>query len=323
MKKIINYFKSENYQLKIKPEVFRTITVVFFTLVYSIGVAWFLEASKIPLYTSGIPGVAQLIRDFLHYFIGVNIANYERVIVGVLTVLLNIPILILGWVGVSKKFVIYSLVSVLIQAVVLAYMPIIDLGLSDTSYALTSTILGGLLIGIGIGGALRYGTSTGGFDIVAQYVSFKKGKSVGLITMLMNVVIGVLGGFITSGHIFDENGIPIAAGVVISYTILRLLISTLMTDRLHTSYQYTSVEIITSHSDEIVKDILVNLHRGVTLMNVEGGFTKSPKTLILVIISSYELSHLKQITHRIDPNAFMIVRPAKQVIGNFAKKTIA
>ncbi len=323
MKKILGYLKSDHYKLKIKPEVIRTVTVIFFTFIYSSSVIWFLETSNIPLYTSGIPGVAQLIRDFISYVLKIDISAYERVFIGVLTILLNIPILILGWLGISKKFVIYSLISVIVQSVVFAYLPIIDFGLSGSTYALTSVILGGLLIGIGIGGSLRYGTSTGGLDIVAQYVSFKKGRSVGLITMIMNVIIGVLGGIITSGHVMDENGIPITAGVIISYTILRLLISTLMTDRLHTAYQYISTEIITEQSDDIIKDILIKLHRGVTLINVEGGFTRKPKTMIVVIISSYELANLKEIVLRIDPNAFIIVRPAKQVIGNFAKKTIA
>jgi len=323
MKNFKEYLKSEKYQTVVKPEVKRTIVVIFYTLIYSLGVAWFLETSQIPLYASGIPGVSQLIRDFLLYVLGVDLQSYERVLIGLLTILLNIPILILGWFGVSKKFVIYSMISVIVQASVLAYMPEIDLGLSDPSFALTSTILGGLLIGIGVGGALKHGTSTGGFDIVAQYVSFKKGKSVGVVTMSMNVVIGVLGGLITKGHIFDSNGMEIAAGVIISYTILRLLISTLMTDRLHTSYQYISTEIISTYADDIIKEILIKLHRGVTLINVEGGYTRTPKTMMLVIISSYELSTLKQLVNNIDPGAFIIVRPAKEVIGNFTKKRIA
>ena len=96
MKKILGYLKSDHYKLKIKPEVIRTVTVIFFTFIYSSSVIWFLETSNIPLYTSGIPGVSQLIRDFISYVLKIDISAYERVFIGVLTILLNIPILILG-----------------------------------------------------------------------------------------------------------------------------------------------------------------------------------------------------------------------------------
>ena len=53
--------------------------------------------------------------------------------------------------------------------------------------------MGGLLTGVGVGGALKYGTSTGGLDIIAQYYSLKNGTSVGFISMVLNVVIALAG----------------------------------------------------------------------------------------------------------------------------------
>src|SRR5690554_2518328 len=155
MGKFIDYFKSEKFKQTIFPEVKRTVAVTLFTVIYGIGVTWFLEASVIPMYTGGIPGVAQLIRDFLKYTLGLDLAGWEGFLLSSIIILANIPILILGWFGVSKKFVIYSLISVIIQAAMLGYIPPLELGLTGASQALTATILGGILIGIGAGGALK------------------------------------------------------------------------------------------------------------------------------------------------------------------------
>ncbi len=323
MNKFFGFLKSENYKKKVVPEIKRTVAVIVFTIIYGFGVTWFLEASVIPMYTGGIPGVSQLLRDLLKYTFAVDVSGWEGLFMGLFVILANIPIMVIGWFGVSKKFVIYSLISVIIQATMLGYIPKLDLGLSNASQALTATILGGILIGIGTGGALKYGTSTGGLDIIAQYVSLKKGQSVGFISMIMNIVIAILGGIITSGHILDENSQVVVAGVVVSYTILRLIISTIMTDRLHTAYQFVAVDIITENPNDIITDILVKIYRGVTIINVQGGYTRKEKTLIMVVISSYELTNLTQMIHQLDKNAFIITQPVKQVIGNFKKKTIA
>jgi uncharacterized membrane-anchored protein YitT (DUF2179 family) len=329
MNKIKNWISSNKFQRQIKPEIKRTIAVIVFTVIYGVGVTWFLEASVIPMYTGGIPGLAQLIRDFIRYTLGIDTSGWEGLFLWLFITLSNIPIMILGWFGVSKKFVVYSMISVLIQATMLGFIPQLNIGLQNESQALTATILGGILIGIGVGGALKYGTSTGGLDVIAQYLSLKKGKSVGFISMVMNIAIALIGGLITAPDLIARGVLPgvtqtiAAAGIVISYTVLRLIITTIVTDRLHTAYQFTMVEVITSNPSDIVSDILSTIYRGVTLINVQGGYTKQEKTLIKVIISSYEFTTLHQLINRLDSKAFIIVTPVKHVYGNFKKRTIA
>ncbi|MFA7417920.1 MAG: YitT family protein [Acholeplasma sp.] len=329
MNKLRAWINSKKFQRQIKPEIKRTIAVIVFTIIYGIGVTWFLESSVIPMYTGGIPGLAQLFRDFMKFTLQIDTSGWEGVFLGLFIVLSNIPIMLLGWFGVSKKFVIYSMISVIIQATMLGFIPSIDLGLSSESQALTATILGGILIGIGVGGALKYGTSTGGLDVVAQYISLKKGQSVGFISMIMNIIMALIGGLITAPDLIARGVLPgvtqtlAAAGIVISYTILRLIITTIVTDRLHTAYQFTMVEVITNNPQDIVSDIIATVYRGVTLINVQGGYTKQDKTLIKVIISSYEFTTLHQLINRLDTKAFIIVTPVKHVYGNFKKRTIA
>lgn len=318
MNKLVAFLKSESFNNKVYPEIKRIGVVIFFTFIYGIGVAWFLEASVVPLYSGGIPGIGQLVRDVLFVIFNVDVGGN---FLGLFVIIANIPILLLGWFGVSHRFTIYSLISILIQAFILSWMPIIDMGLGSVEHAFTSAVLGGLLIGIGAGGALRYGTSTGGLDIIAQYLSFKKGQSVGVLSMAMNLFIAIIGGLVVGGNV-GPGGEVVMGGVIISYTVIRVIVSTILTDRMHTAYQFLSVDIITQEPQALVDEILHKVYRGVTLMKVEGAYSHHEKTLIYVVISSYELYALSVLVKKIDPNAFMVTRPTKHVFGNFARKTI-
>jgi uncharacterized membrane-anchored protein YitT (DUF2179 family) len=227
MNKLTHWIQSDKFKSKVLPEVQRVIAVFVFTAIYGVGVSWFLEASVVPLYTGGIPGLGQLVRDILETVFHRDLSEH---FLGIFVVVFNIPILILGWFGVSHRFTIYSAISVAIQAFILSWIPQVDMGLASVEHALAAAILGGLLIGIGGGGALRYGTSTGGLDIVAQYLSFKRGHSVGVLSMAMNVVIAVLGGLIIGGKL-SPTAVVMSGGVIASYTIIRIIVSTAITDK--------------------------------------------------------------------------------------------
>jgi len=319
MNKLRAWLHSEAFKDKIYPELERLIAVVIFTIIYGIGVSWFLEASVVPLYTGGIPGLGQLVRDAMFVWFSIDVGpNF----LGLFVIIMNIPVLLVGWFGVSHRFTIHSLISVLVQATILSWFPKLNMGLNGVEHAFAAAVLGGLLIGIGAGGALRFGTSTGGLDILAQYFSFKKGKSVGFISMLMNLFIAIIGALIVGGRM-SPSGEIITGGVIASYTVIRIIVSTIMTDRMHTSYQFLSVDIITSIPQALVDEILQKVYRGVTLMKVEGAFSHHEKTLIYVVISSYELHTLLQLVKHVDSNAFIVTRPVKNVYGNFKRKTIA
>ncbi len=319
MNKVKTWLHSEAFKDKIYPELERLIAVVVFTIIYGIGVSWFLEASVVPIYTGGIPGLGQLVRDAMYVWFNVDVGNH---FLGIFVIIMNIPVLLVGWFGVSHRFTIHSLISVLVQATILSWFPKVDMGLNGVEHVFAAAVLGGLLIGIGAGGALRFGTSTGGLDILAQYFSFKKGKSVGFISMLMNLFIAVIGALIVGGNV-GPSGEIITGGVIASYTVIRIIISTIMTDRMHTSYQFLSVDIITATPKILVDEILQKVYRGVTLMKVEGAYSQHEKTLIYVVISSYELHTLLQLVKHVDSNAFIVTRPVKNVYGNFKRKTIA
>lgn len=283
----------------------RTLLAVFiFTFIYGIGVVWFLEAAIEPLYTGGIPGISQLIRSIVLKYSNYDLGN---IFLGAFVLLMNIPTMILGFIGVSKKFTIYSFISVLIQATMLGFIPRIDFQITDT---FTLAVLGGLLTGIGIGGSLRFGTSTGGLDIIAQYLSLRKGMSVGYVSLLLNVLIALIGGFVYG------------SGAIVAYTVIRIIVTTLVTDKIHTSYNFLKVEIITKVPEKMYDEILVKLYRGVTILKAEGAYSHDEKSILVVVISAYELRNLKSLLKENDPKAFTIITPVKDIYGNFKRKTI-
>ena len=296
----------------------RIIAVIIFTFVYAIGVVWFIEASKVPLYSGGVLGISQLFRDFLYVVFGQATTGG---FLALTNLILNIPILILGWFGVSHRFTVYTLISVFFQTIFLTFIPTINFGLGDVEHVFAASSLGGLLIGIGAGGALRYGASTGGIDIIAQYVSIKSGQSVAFISLFVNVGITLLGAILLSNQEL-QNGETILGGVIFSYTIVRILASTIGLDIVHTSYQHIAVQIISSKYDEISDSIIHVIHRGATLLDGSGAYSKSSKKMIYVVISRYELETLLKIVKSIDEKAFIVSTPVRGVYGNFTRKII-
>ncbi|VEU80164.1 YitT family protein [Haploplasma axanthum] len=325
MIKIKEFLKSPKYKEKVKPEIKRFAAVIMFTLVYGLGVKWFLEASPVPMFTGGMPGVAQVLRDILVKSGTITSEQSGNLFMSLFIIVSNIPILLLGWFGVSKKFTIYSLVSVLIQSTVIGFIPQIKLGFHQPEEAMLAATLGGLFIGVGIGGALKYGTSTGGFDILAQYWSLKKGHSVGFISMALNFVIAFAGAIVMGGDAAEgiEGVAAVPAGLIFSYTIIRIIVTTVATDKVHTSYQYLSIEIITENPQKMVDAILHKIYRGVTLSKVEGAYSHHEKTLVMVVISTYELQMIIDLIKEVDDKSFVVAKPVKSVTGNFTKKRIA
>lgn len=317
MSKFKEYIKSAHFNENILPEIKRSLAVIFFTILYGVGVKWFLEASAVPMYTGGIPGLAQVLRDAL-VKVGSITEQGGDLFMSIFIFLANVPILLLGWFGVSKRFTIYSLISVIIQSVVIGFLPEVDFGLNHLSEALLASFIGGLLIGIGVGGALKYGTSTGGFDILAQYFSFKKGFSVGFISMALNVLIAAFGAMITGGNVAG-----IGAGLIFTYTIFRNIISSVATDKIHTAYDFLEIQIVTDNPEPIIEMIMTKLGRGVTVLKAEGAFSKREKQVVMVIVSSYELQSISDIINEFDEKSFVVVKPVRKVIGNFKKKRIA
>lgn len=282
----------------------RVLIVLFCATFYSFAVMWFLTPAG--LYAAGITGLAQIITSILKVFANFNLPS------GILVLLFNIPLFIFGWKRVSKRFSIYSMLFVAVQSILmLDWIPVYTFGVDPKTNGLLFAIIGGLAVGVANGIALRFGTSTGGIDILGQVFSIEKGISIGMFTMMFNVLIAVLGG-----------GILFGDWLISMFTLIRIIISSLVIDRIHTAYNYVRLDIISANVSEIAERLMKELGRGVTLMNVEGAYTHQKKQDAFMIITSYEVARAKRICLECDPSVFIVIAPAKGTVGRFIKKTI-
>lgn len=281
---------------------FRVVIVAVSATIYSLAVIWFLEPAS--LLSIGVTAISQVLNRLF------GLANIN-VPIGVFTLILNIPLCVFGYKYVSHRFIIFTVLSVIIQSILmLGFIPTPEFIDNVRNDRLFLAIIAGLVSGFGIGVALRYGTSTGGVDIVAQAFNLKKGVSIGVFSMMVNIILAVVGGII------DKDP------TTTLYTFIFIIISNIVVDKIHTAYNYLRIDVITAKKEEVSEALLKEIKRGCTIMDVQGAYTKADKFDVFMVISSYELEHAKNIINDVDPQAFIMVLPVKRIIGAFFKHTI-
>ncbi|HOH18541.1 MAG TPA: YitT family protein [Bacilli bacterium] len=297
-----------------KRNVHVVMGMIIGTIIYCISVVWFLDLGE--FYAGGVTGVSQLISVSLSK-LGINISKT------IFISLLNIPLFVIGWKGVSKRFAVLSLASVLLQVVTIASLEyfarqgfnpfLIIIQNPDASPKqggmITLSILGGLLCGVGSGISLRAGASTGGMDIISQYVSFKKNISFAKFSLLVDLGIIVVSDFVGS--------VEIAA-----YTVIRLIITVLVLDRIHTVYNYLRVEIVTTEKEAMRLALISRFNHGITIFPAVGGFSNQEKWVLQTVVSSYEAEEYKNLAMEIDSKSFITYTSVKQIYGFFNRNVI-
>ena len=290
-------------RLKHFKDLFLVFIVLVTATVHSLAVLWFLEPAN--LISIGLTGLSQILnRSFS--MIGMTIP------VGVFTLVLNVPLCIYGAKTVSPRFVLFSILSVLVQSFWLLDWDFlkIDFGFTAQDRFFLS-VIGGLFCGCSIGVALRYGTSTGGMDIIGQALALRKNISIGFFSTIVNILLAVIAG-----------GLIERSWTITLYTFVFIIVSNLAIDKIHTAYNYLRIDIISLHPDQIADALIVGIHRGCTILDVKGAYTKEKKADVFMIISSYELQKVAEIVRKTDPMAFMTVSPIKRIFGKFFKHTI-
>lgn len=285
----------------IREEYKRFFVVIIATIIYMLGLIWFLQPAN--LYSGGVVGLVQLIVNIIAKFTGVT---HEM---GLFIFVLNIPILFVAFKYVSFRFAIYSLISIVIQTIMTSGF--LNPNLLQLDDPLLQSMIGGCLIGFGGAMALRFGVSTGGIDIFAQAIALKKDYSIGLSCLIFNICIALIGGFVLNSW------------AIVFYTVIRIITTSIVTDKVHTIYNHLKIEVITDKGEEISNMIMQKTKRGVTIVEGEGAYTHNKKYVLNVVLSSFELSEIISPAKEIDSHVFIFSSPVKGVVGNFKKRTIA
>jgi len=280
-------------------EIKRLITVTIGTVIFSVGVGLFIVPAG--LMPAGLTGIARL-TQYAFSLLGLNLN------LGLYVVLLNIPVMILGVIGISRRFVYYSVYSILLQGILL--------GLFETEALLTgddilaASVMGGIFVGLGAAFSLKSGASLGGIDIVTQYLSLRFQISVGYLGIIINA--GIL---LVSLLVFDAE--------LAFYTLLSFVVTSMLIERLHTAYKRVRIDILTTEGDAVKDAIISNFIRGVTILDAKGAYTGEHRSILWMITQTHEVYDLKRLILSIDENAFVTLTPVHHLHGRFHRTLIS
>jgi uncharacterized membrane-anchored protein YitT (DUF2179 family) len=236
----------------------------------------------------GITGLALLV----HYLL-------PSLPVGVIYFILNIPLFLVGWMFVGRRFFFYSLTGVFIFSAVMLY-PFPTFQIHDMILA---ALTAGIVTGTGSGIILRSLGSAGGLDILSVILFKKFSIRLGTTVIVFNVLLMITAAF----------RIPLE---MVLYTLIYLYVTSHFVNLVVTGLsQRKAIMIISPKWEEISQQIMKSLHRGVTVVRGEGGFSKQERPILYSVMTFQELSRLKELIRKIDSDAFVVVTETLEVMG--------
>lgn len=272
------------------------VKIVFGCALFALGFNLFLEPNG--LNAGGISGLAMLLVRWTKFGT-----------IGMLTVLMNLPLFVIGGFKIGKKFALGSLLGLIFSSVLIDAFSVIPV---PNTEPLIGCIYGGLLCGVGLGIVFAEGASTGGSDIIVRLLKMKwQHIPVGSISMGFDLMVVLL-----TGLAYWSIGLALYSGVAI-------FICGRVIDAVVYRFDYSKVVLVISDQYEMIAKLINDkLDRGVTYLEGEGYFTGNHKKVILTAVKRQQITELKQLVTEIDPNAFIIVQEAHQVLGDgFSKYT--
>lgn len=257
--------------------------------IYAVGFDLFLRPNGIN--GGGISGVGQLVAHLT-----------PMKAIGVFVAVCNIPLFIAGWKRLGRRFLLGSLVGMLASSLFLDLFALLP---GFQVEPLLAGVCGGLAIGLGLGLVFLRGASTGGVDIIARLVRQKvRSAPIGRIMLAVDGLIALLTGLVYQ----DINRVL--------YTAVALYVSSVTMDAVIYGRNDSGVALIISDRyDEIARAIDQKLERGATLLQGMGAYTRKEKLVLLCAVKSSQVGRLQVLVTETDPDAFLIIEKAHQVLG--------
>ncbi len=276
-------------------EVIDLLIVTVGVALYSIALTVFLAPNEVS--PGGVTGLAAIIADLVHLPIGV------------LTIALNLPLIIWGFIKIGTKFIIRTSIATVIMSVLI---DLFDYLLPEySSDRLLASLYGGFLAGIGLALVFVRGSSTGGTDIAAKIISSRFPHfSMGKMVLLLDAIV-----IIISTVVYQSFETAL-------YTMLTIFISSKAIDSIiYGTDKGKLVMIVTSMPDEIKQAIFKSLDRGVTVLPAKGGYRGDDRAVVMCAVRINEATKLHRIVSECDRSAFIIVTEAGEIRGEGFEKS--
>ncbi len=266
-----------------------TLLILLGSVILAIGMDTFLIPGR--LAAGGVSGIAQIINRYTGWPIGVMI------------ILGNLPLFILGWrfLG-GRRFLLRTFFAVGVYAVLIDILPrFLPPHLTDDS--VLNALFGGVLTGIGIGLVFRAKGTTGGTDILARLLGRWRGIP------------------LSQSYLITDTLVVLFSGVAFSWTLALYAVVALYVSGLAAelasegSGVVRTATIITDHPAAVGQKIMTELNRGVTMWAGTGMYSGSPRQILFCVISRAEINPLKDIIHEADPAAFVVIGQVHEALG--------
>ncbi len=270
--------------------LFWLFKIVFGCALFSLSFDLFLEPNN--LNSGGVSGLAM---------VAVKLFGFGSV--GTVTLLMNLPLFALGGLKIGKRFFWGSLVGMIASSALLdgfSFIPVPHIE------PLLSALYGGVLCGLGLGIVFAVGASTGGSDIIVRLLKLR----------WMNVPIGTI-------NIFFDLSVSVLTGIAFQdltralYCGVSVFVTGQIIDAVVYRFDYSKVALIITKQHTLVASVISEkLGRGATYLHGEGSYSRQPTEVVLTAVKRQQLAELKQYVVEIDPDAFIIVQDAHQVLGD-------
>ncbi len=263
--------------------------ILFGSAVYALGFNWFFQPNNLSI--GGFTGIAQIINHFV-----------PALPVGVTAILLNVPLFYLGFRRQGVKLLVSSLFamvvgSLMVDGLAAAYT-------FQPMDPLLACIYGGVLLGVSMGLLLQVGATTGGTELAARLLKYHlRHLSIGRLCMTLDVLVILL-------YALTFRSLNNAL-----YGIVAMYISGMAMDAVVYGSINAKMAYIISRDSQAVASRLLEMDLGVTLLNGRGAYTGDEKQVLLCAFKRSQIAAIKAAVIAIDPNAFIIVCEAHEVLG--------
>ena len=302
--------------------------------VFAFGIVCFMRPGLdgIPdLVSGGSSGLAQTIALALE-MMGVNIEKHRNLLFSLAYIVINIPLIILAFIGIGKRFAIFTIVNV---ASVFIFSNIFEgqffeqvaIFINENGGLLARALFAGLCTGLSSGIAFKIDSSAGGFDIISYYISLRKGSSTGpYIAMINGVIIStfyLLTGFRGVGIYLGGMEFNSWTGAIscVLFSLIYLVETMLIVDLINVRNKKVQLQINTSNAD-LPRLLLANIPHGATVVKAKGAYSGNDRLIIYLVISTYELKQVLEFIKEIDPESFVNITSLQQVVGRFYMRPV-
>lgn len=223
--------------------------------------------------------------------------------VGSLSVLINLPLFLIAGLKIGRRFFFGSLTGMLCSSALIDAFAMLPMPATEP---LIGALYGGTLCGLGLGAVFAAGASTGGSDIVVRLLKLRcRDVPIGQISMAFDGMVAVI-----TGIVFRDLNKALYTGVTV------FLCGKIM-DAVVYRFDYSKVALImTKEHEKVAAAINDRLDRGATFLHGQGSYTHQELMVVLTAVKRQQITELKELVMEIDPNAFVIVQEAHQVLGD-------